>query len=205
MPKTFLKQKNRKRETSINVESLNDIKPSFPSTLTISDLIKKVNTNNKPKVFPNAFIAYRMALMKEYRIKNCKTPSVGKVSKIAKNHWNMEPKYVKEFYESLVNEAKLIYNKNNVQIILDKHVSNVVINQERNVNFDVGREEEHVEVQHINTNFSFPNASSNDMSSDIPLVNSSQNFRTSYNANSTLSDREYIRYLEQTIDRLLGN
>src|SRR2546430_16620321 len=59
---------------SISNNILSDIKPSFPPTLKPNDLIqnnrKSSNSNNKPKSLPNAFIAYRMALIEEYRIKN---------------------------------------------------------------------------------------------------------------------------------------
>src|SRR6266498_2792217 len=141
MPKTSLKQKNRKHVTSfINSFSrdnsdniLTVLKPSFPSTLTINDLIKNDNTNNKPKLFPNAFIAYRMALMKEYRNNNRKLPPIGEVSKIAKKFWNMEPKHVKDSYESLVKDAKSIYKQNNIQIVLDKHMNYVENSQESGV------------------------------------------------------------------------
>lgn len=220
MPK---KQKYRKRVASFvnydisavanNSELNNEInnsnnvsivlKPSFPPILTINDLIKNDNTNNKPKLFPNAFIAYRTALMKEYRVKHYKLPPMSEVSKIAKNSWNMEPKNIKDFYESLIKDAKLTFKKNNIQIVLDKHMSNVVNNQE-SVNCDVEREKEkkQVEVQDSNNIdiASFPNVSS----TNISLVNSS-NFNTSYVTDSTLNDQEYIRVLEQTIDLLLRN
>ena len=123
MPKTLLKKKNHNRTlinpANVNIDNsksnnetdisgnnsnnvLNYIRPSFPPTLKVDDLIKNDNTNNKRKSLPNAFIAYRMALMKEYRNNNRKLPPMGEVSKIAKNSWNMEPKHVKNFYESLV-------------------------------------------------------------------------------------------------------
>ncbi|RGB30417.1 hypothetical protein C1646_793757 [Rhizophagus diaphanus] len=198
MPKTFLRQKNRKRVTSlINVNNteidiighnsnntLIDIKPSFPSTLTINELIKNSNTNNKPKLFPNAFIAYRMALMKEYRIKNCKLPPMGEVSKIAKNFWNMEPKNVKDFYESLVKDAKSIYKQNNIQIILDKHMNNYVENSQESNDIDFGIEKEKKEIALDNNKINYSSVGS----TDISLVNSS-NFKSSYGARPALSKK----------------
>src|SRR6266498_1302977 len=64
-----------------------------------------------------------MSLMKEYR----KLPPMGEVYKIAKNSWIMEPKLTCKgfFYESLVKDAKSIYKKNNIQIVLDKHMDYV--------------------------------------------------------------------------------
>ncbi|CAB4414941.1 unnamed protein product [Rhizophagus irregularis] len=185
MPKTPLKQKNRKRVTSLinanNTETdisghnsnntLIDIKPSFPSTLTINELIKDSNTNNKPKLFPNAFIAYRMALMKEYRIKNFK-------------------------------DVKSIYKRNNIQIILDKHMNNYAENNQENNDIDFGIEKENKEHVLDNNKINYSSVGSTDISS----VNSS-NFKPSYGNNLTpiaLNDREYIRMLEQTIEYLLS-
>ncbi|GBB85183.1 hypothetical protein RclHR1_11740002 [Rhizophagus clarus] len=224
MPKTSLKHKhvtssidsNTENNIEINITGLDNsndndalienIKPTFPSILTVNDLIKNAIVSNKPKPLPNAFIAYRMALMKEYRIKNCKLPSMGKISKVAKNYWNMEPKHIKDFYETLVKDAKLIYKQSNIQIVLDKHMDNVVMNQENNVNREVEIEKGHVKIQHVNNDANFPSVSSTDISSETSLVNSFANFRNSYNMSSTLyDDREYIRVLEQTIDHLLGN
>src|SRR6266542_972622 len=140
-------KKNHKRvinsDFDANNSRLNDEsnKPTFPPTLTINDLIKKDNTNNKLKAIPNAFIAYRMALIKEYRINNRKLPPMGEVSKIAKSYWNTEPKNVKDFYESLIKEAKSIYKQNNIKFVLDKHMNYV---EESGVNCDA---EEPAEVQ----------------------------------------------------------
>ncbi|CAB4433171.1 unnamed protein product [Rhizophagus irregularis] len=206
MPKTSLKQKNRKRVTSLilannidnpNNNNLIDIKPSFPPTLTIDELIKNSNANNKPKLVPNAFIVYRMALMKEYRIKKCKIPPVGKVSKIAKSSWNMEPKNVKDFYESLVKDAKSIYKQNNIQIVLDKHMNDYAENKQKSNYMDFCTEKEnkeHVEVQLDSNRMNHPTVGSTDTS----LVNS-----LNFNPSHALNDREYIRMLEQTIDYLL--
>jgi hypothetical protein len=209
MPKISLKQKNRKRVTSfINVNNIEtnisghnfnyaftDIKPSFPSTLTINELIKNSNANNKPKLFPNAFIAYRMALMKEYRIKNLKLPPMSEVSKIAKNYWNMEPKNVKDFYESLVKNAKSFYKQNNIQIVLDRHMNYLENNQESDATYNAI----------VNENLQVQNSIRADNSTYNNEINNSISINTSYDSNSTLSDREYIRVLEQTIAYLLKN
>ncbi|CAG8719991.1 6025_t:CDS:1, partial [Funneliformis mosseae] len=113
------------RETRINKKNNRlptDIKPTFPPTLTANDLIKNAIKSNKPNksraiTFPNAFIAYRMALTNEYHNKNITLPSVVDLSKIAKNYWEKESKDVKEFYNKLAEDAKSLYNQNNVQII----------------------------------------------------------------------------------------
>ncbi|RGB40171.1 hypothetical protein C1646_664061 [Rhizophagus diaphanus] len=143
MPKTISKKKDYNRNfinPDINIDNskmnpendisennigniLSYIRPSFPPIIKIDDLIKNAKTTNKRKSIPNAFIVYRMALIKEYRIKNRKLPPMAELSKIAKNSWDLEPKEVKDYYEEFVKEAKSIYNKSNVQIVMDKHVS----------------------------------------------------------------------------------
>src|SRR5688572_31510187 len=128
MHKTSLKQKNNKR-ADINGNNFNtDIKPKCPPILTINDLIKnalKSDTPNKrkPKTFPNAFIAYRMALIKEYRNKKVKLPPMGQLSKIAKTSWDEESQNVKDFYNKLVEDAKALYKQNTIQIVLDDHMN----------------------------------------------------------------------------------
>ncbi|GBB84171.1 hypothetical protein RclHR1_01080027 [Rhizophagus clarus] len=144
MPKAFLKKNyynrtfinptdvnfdNSKLNAGINIGSnnisdiLNYVRPSFPPIIKIDDLINNAKMNNKRKSIPNAFIVYRMALIKEYRIKNRKLPPMSEFSKIAKNSWDMEPKEVKDYYEDFVKKAKSVYNRNNVQIVMDKHMS----------------------------------------------------------------------------------
>jgi hypothetical protein len=141
---------NDTRNSKLNNDNRNNstntlttcIKPSYPSNLTANDLIKKNNNpnNNKPKTFPNAFIAYRMALIKEYNSKGRKLPPMSEVSKIAKNYWDMESIRVKNFYESLVKDAKSIYKQNNIQIMLDKHMGHAENNQENGGTEDVESE-----------------------------------------------------------------
>ncbi|CAG8445616.1 uncharacterized protein OCT59_023658 [Rhizophagus irregularis] len=207
MPKITLKQNYRKRDrfvnSNINTDNFNlrgktnsgkgdskniltILKPSFPSTLMLDDLIKR-NTNSKPKLLPNAFIAYRMALMKEYRIKNCKLPPMGEVSKIAKNSWNIEPKHVKDFYESLVEDAKAIYKQNNIQIILDKHMGNHVVNsQENDATYNAVVNED------------------SQIQNPFDVENSNKSSFLSVDSTS-IGDQEYINVLEQIIYCLLKN
>src|SRR5687767_10813360 len=114
MPKT-IKQKNNKRAATFIINSttnpevtnnaLANIKPIFPPTLTTHDLIesfrKTSSTNDiyiRPKTFPNAYIIYRMALIKEFRNRNIGLPPMGQFSKIAKNSWDKEEQKVKNFY-----------------------------------------------------------------------------------------------------------
>ncbi|PKK71511.1 hypothetical protein RhiirC2_778328 [Rhizophagus irregularis] len=151
MPKESSKKRNRNNlvtnsnfnsndETNIIINSPNNnlvniFKPPFPPALTIDDLIKNAQTSdNKPKMVPNAFIAYRMALIREYRIKNknIKLPRMGVFSRIAENSWNKEPQHVKGYYNKLTQDAKLFYKQNTIQIVLDKHMINILMTKKGN-------------------------------------------------------------------------
>ncbi|RGB40163.1 hypothetical protein C1646_753641 [Rhizophagus diaphanus] len=168
---------------------LTNIKPTFPPIITINDLIK-------PKSPPNSFIVYRMALMKEYRNKNCKLPSIGEISKIAKKYWDMEPKNVKDYYASLVKDAKSIYNKFSLdKFSLDNYMEN---NQNQYDAVENINENLHVLTNdQINNDVSFSTTTNNF------LVHFFPNYDNSYELNSTPNDQEYIRILEQIIDRYL--
>ncbi|CAI2169411.1 12332_t:CDS:1 [Funneliformis geosporum] len=121
--------------TSIIRNEVNDIKPIFPPILTEDELIKNAiksnSSNNKAKTLPNAFIAYRMALQKEYHNKNIKLPPMNQLSIIAKNAWEKEPKEVKKFYKNLTEEARSLYNQKTLQIVFDKHMNEVEHDQGR--------------------------------------------------------------------------
>jgi len=130
MPK-ILKQKNNKRanisDNNFN-NVLTNIKPNFPPILTTNDLIKnalKSDTSNrsKAKTLPNAFIAYRMALIKEYRNNNIKLPPMGQLSRIAKNSWDKESQNVKDLYNKLAEDTKSLYKQRTIQIVLDNHMN----------------------------------------------------------------------------------
>ncbi|CAB4379823.1 unnamed protein product [Rhizophagus irregularis] len=172
---------------------LTNIKPTFPPIITINDLIK-------PKSPPNSFIVYRMALMKEYRNKNCKLPSICEISKIAKKYWDMEPKNVKDYYASLVKDAKSIYNKFSLdKFSLDNYME-YIQNQKCDITYDA--------VENINENLHI--LTSDQINNDVGfstttntfLVHSFPNY-DNYELNSTPNDQEYIRILEQIIDRYL--
>ncbi|CAI2163905.1 17130_t:CDS:1 [Funneliformis geosporum] len=118
---------------SNNNNDLNVTKPTFPPTLTTTDLISKIkctSNSSKAKTFPNAFIAYRIAFIKEYRNKDIKLPTMCNLSSIAKNSWNGEPQNVKDFYIKLSEDAKTLYKQKSIQIMFDKNMNKVKNNQE---------------------------------------------------------------------------
>ncbi|CAG8621281.1 5603_t:CDS:2 [Funneliformis mosseae] len=116
-------------ETNISSSNivLSELKLKFPPILTTDELIKnaiKSNTSSKVKTLPNAFIAYRMALIKEYHKNNIKLPPMGQFSKITKQSWDKETENVKDFYIKLAKDAKSLYMKNKtIQLVFDRHMS----------------------------------------------------------------------------------
>ncbi|CAB4379817.1 unnamed protein product [Rhizophagus irregularis] len=122
---------------------------------------------------------------------------MGEVSKIVKNTWNIEPKHVKDFYESLVEGAKLSYKQNNIQIVLDKHINYMENNQEGDVTHDEN-------LNSVNSLIVMKLVFLVSVQL-IFLLNNSTSINTSYDVNSTPNDREYIGVLEQIINYLLRN
>lgn len=191
MPKTTSSKSKKTNIKNNSNDILTNIKPTFPPIITINDLIK-------PKSPPSSFTVYRMALIKEYRNKNCKLPSFGEISKIAKKCWDMEPKNVKDYYTSLVKDAKSIYNK----FSLDNYLEDMKHNQNQKCDITYDAVENNNENLHILTSDQI----NNDVSFSTPntfLVHSFPNYANSYESNSTPIDQEYIRILEQIIDRYL--
>ncbi|CAG8518177.1 15492_t:CDS:2 [Funneliformis caledonium] len=108
-------------------EFMNELRPLYPPILTPESLIPKFSNssrklsgkfNNKRKKepsvkFPNAFIAYRMEFCKQLKNKRiCLT--MQDVSYFASKLWKKEPCSVKKTYTQLANDAKLLYEKLNV-------------------------------------------------------------------------------------------
>ncbi|CAI2174794.1 10545_t:CDS:1 [Funneliformis geosporum] len=231
---------DRKTNFSENSSSnvLIDIKPTFSPTLTANDVIKNANKSktsnkNRAKTFPNGFIAYRMALTKEYRNNNFKLPRMGNLSKIAQKSWEEESQEVKDFYNKLADDAKSLYNQNNIQIVFDKHMNEIENSQENGRLAKRGAESDYVNrdfevlpfenskltqtsasdfhpIQDSTIDFNSSHYNNvifpNRSSTYSSLVNSPLNNNISevpYEMNTTLNDQEYIRLLEQTIIYLL--
>ncbi|CAG8666406.1 3017_t:CDS:1 [Funneliformis mosseae] len=215
-----LDSKFNKRETNIGDESYNYVhKPTFPSSLSLNDIIsviKAPNNNKKAKTFPNAFITYKKALIKENRNRNMKLPPMGQLSKIASYYWNKEPENVKEFYKKLSEDAKSFYKQNTIQIVFDKHVeevsrmTSVISGTDLNyVNHtqDIKDSVENIIYTQNSTSVYLPiednSASVMNLFLDNNYINSSQAtfpnsnfFEDPYLMNQVPNDQEYIRMLE---------
>jgi hypothetical protein len=210
MPKESSKKRNRNNlainsnfnlSNEINIIPNNNlidiIKPSFPPTLTIDDLIKNALSSNKPKMVPNAFIAYRMALIREYRSKNknIKLPRMGDFSRIAEDSWNKEPQHVKSYYNKLTKDAKSLYKQNTIQIVLDKHMNNVNVQKSGQVQ-EPSRDKRRV---YCGANSDIEPIQDNVVGVAKPSHN---NFYNNFQEQIRIL-QEYVKILEQTIDCLL--
>src|SRR5438105_4772050 len=99
----------------------------------------------------------------------------------------MEPKHVKNFYESLVKEAKSIYKKNNIQIVLDKHMD--YVEQESGVTCGAERQ-----IESVNENLPIHDS----------VTSAENNNNISFpTADISYSTINYIRTLEETNEYLL--
>ncbi|KAG9287115.1 hypothetical protein G9A89_001009 [Geosiphon pyriformis] len=90
------------------------IKPDFPPDLTHKELLvnalEKLKVTGKAGKTPNAFMAYRMALRKQIS-KTGFRPTMGELSTIAGNLWESEPQNVKEAYQKLSREVKIMFDE----------------------------------------------------------------------------------------------
>ncbi|CAG8630387.1 9624_t:CDS:1 [Funneliformis caledonium] len=225
MPKTKkptrIIKSNINSKLNIGDDSFNNIlKPTFPSTLSINEImsvIKAPNNIKKAKTFPNAFITYKKALIKENRNRNIKLPPMGQLSKIASYYWNEEPENVKEFYRKLSEKAKSFYKQNVIQIVFDKNmieveeasrVTSVINKADSNyVNNIQGIDVENIIYTQNSTSVCLPiednSASGMSFFPDNNYINSSQAsfpnsnfFEDRYLMNQVPNDQEYIKTLE---------
>ncbi|CAI2189997.1 4110_t:CDS:1 [Funneliformis geosporum] len=135
MPKTIKQKNNYRVIDSYCISILSLIELATIIIITFSNrrsllpeiviAIKAPSNNKKAKPFPNAFITYKKALIKENRIRNIKLPPMGQLSKIVSLYLNEEPENVKEFYRSISEKAKSLYKQNEIQIVFDKHMNEV--------------------------------------------------------------------------------
>ncbi|CAG8667233.1 15208_t:CDS:1, partial [Funneliformis mosseae] len=97
---------------SSNKNSKLTLRPPFPPTLTAHDLLpseKSINRSENVRI-PNAFIAYRMALVRELKLKNVASHR-SNVSTYASRLWAEESDHVKDVYKKMANDATMLYNK----------------------------------------------------------------------------------------------
>ena len=88
-----------------------DIRPPFPPVITAQDLIPaEISSKAEIVRIPNAFIAYRMALVRELKSQNIAYHR-SNVSSLASRLWAEESKEVKDIYRKMTTDAQILYNQ----------------------------------------------------------------------------------------------
>src|SRR4051794_33816938 len=88
-----------------------EISVPFSPQISIQDLIPtdRIEGNRNPRI-PNAFIAFRIALVKELKAQQIVYDRT-KVSTLASTLWAKVPEQVKKYYKDMSIEAQLQYNQ----------------------------------------------------------------------------------------------
>jgi len=87
-----------------------DVRPSFPPKISAKDLIPTECSKAETVRIPNAFIAYRMALVRELKSKKVACHR-SNVSSLASRLWAQEPENVKDTYRKMATDAQMMHNQ----------------------------------------------------------------------------------------------
>ncbi|CAB4386126.1 hypothetical protein RhiirA5_498320 [Rhizophagus irregularis] len=86
------------------------IKPPFPPTINIDDLVTSKPNGDKPSKSSNAFIIYRKAYVKELHSRGINL-QMTQISPMVSESWKQEPDSVKAEYKRLAEAAKKRYKE----------------------------------------------------------------------------------------------
>ncbi|RIA96224.1 hypothetical protein C1645_872196 [Glomus cerebriforme] len=86
------------------------IKPPFPPTINIDDLVTSKPNGDKPSKSSNAFIIYRKAYVKELHSRGINL-QMTQISPMVSESWKQEPENVKAEYKRLAEAAKRRYKE----------------------------------------------------------------------------------------------
>ncbi|GES78142.1 hypothetical protein GLOIN_2v1694675 [Rhizophagus clarus] len=86
------------------------IKPPFPPTINIDDLVTSKPNGDKPSKSSNAFIIYRKAYVKELHSRGINL-QMTQISPMVSESWKQEPDNVKAEYKRLAEAAKKRYKE----------------------------------------------------------------------------------------------
>jgi hypothetical protein len=88
------------------------IRPPYPPVITAQDLIPTNISSNKVESvrIPNAFIAYRMALVRQLKSQKV-VYHRSNVSSLASRLWAEEPEEVKNTYRKMATDAQMLHNQ----------------------------------------------------------------------------------------------
>ncbi|CAG8587443.1 602_t:CDS:2 [Acaulospora colombiana] len=86
------------------------IKPPFPPTISVDDLVTSRPNGDKPSKASNAFMIYRKAYVKELHSRGINL-QMTQISPIVSESWKKESESVKEEYKRLAEAAKKRYKE----------------------------------------------------------------------------------------------
>ncbi|CAG8765719.1 18606_t:CDS:1 [Racocetra persica] len=86
------------------------IKPPFPPTINIDDLVTSKPNGDKPSKSSNAFIIYRKVYVKELHSRGVNL-QMTQISPMVSESWKQEPEIVKQEYKKLAEAAKKRYKE----------------------------------------------------------------------------------------------
>ncbi|KAF0383424.1 MATA-HMG [Gigaspora margarita] len=86
------------------------IKPPFPPTINIDDLVTSKPNGDKPSKSSNAFIIYRKVYVKELHSRGVNL-QMTQISPMVSESWKQEPEVVKQEYKKLAEAAKKRYKE----------------------------------------------------------------------------------------------
>src|SRR6266542_4340095 len=103
------KKNNLKMNGSNSSQKRNDIRPPFPPVITAQELILTDISSNKVESvrIPNAFIAYRIALVRQLKLQKVALHR-SNVSSLASRLWAEEPENVKNTYRKMATDAQIL-------------------------------------------------------------------------------------------------
>ncbi|CAG8442193.1 9894_t:CDS:1 [Ambispora leptoticha] len=110
---TQIANNNKSTLDSILVENISQyekLRPPYPITITVDDLVRKNYKNRQALKTVNSFFIYRKAMVKQNEIETNKC-DMPKLSKIASIFWKKEPDHVKDEYKRLAKDAQNLFAK----------------------------------------------------------------------------------------------
>ncbi|CAG8456081.1 7780_t:CDS:1 [Ambispora leptoticha] len=92
------------------VPSLENVKPTFPPSINLQELVRIKQNGEVPSKPPNAWIIYRGAAVKELHARGYNL-QMTRISPLISEAWKSEPENVVSYYKDLAKEAKRLYKE----------------------------------------------------------------------------------------------
>ncbi|CAG8454106.1 7564_t:CDS:2 [Ambispora gerdemannii] len=146
---------------------------------------------------PNAFLAYRMALQKEFAALNL-YPNMRELSTAAGNAWEKEPEYVKARYNRLMLDTRTLFQRVS-QAVLPLQIVHVNPNEQSNQNDRIPNDDvkDDWNPSEINA-IIVPDTDTNDLSPSYISLSASINSALTYPSPSPTPTSTFVGYNQNT-------